>query len=88
MSQSCWQRGQGVAQGQVRQKCATAARRSGGGGKVVGSLLHEGSAALEGVATAVGGLDAVVVDVRQGEFADFSKRVRLLGSPVPEAGAV
>ena len=57
------------------------ARGSGGGGEVVGPLLHEGAAALEQVAATVGGLDPVTVDVRQGQLADLPRRLGTLGQP-------
>ena len=57
------------------------------GGEIVGPRLHERPAALEQVAAAVGGLDAVAVDMRQGEFADVAGRLGTLRGPVPEAGA-
>ena len=69
----------------VRGSAETQPRRSGGGGDVVGPLLHEAAAAVEEVGAHVGGLDAVAVDVRQGEFADVARRVGAFGSPVPEA---
>ena len=62
-------------------------RRSGVCGDVVRPLLHERAAALEQVAAPVGGLDAVVVDVRQGELADLARRLGALRRPVAEAGA-
>ena len=44
------------------------------------------AAAVEQVATPVSGLDPVAVDVRKGEFADFSRHIGPLGRPVAEAG--
>ena len=41
------------------RNCATAARRSGGGGKQVGPLLHERLAALEHTSATAGGFDAI-----------------------------
>ena len=49
--------------------------------------IHAATAALEQVAAAIGGLDAVAVDVSQGEFADLTGRLGALGGPVPEAGS-
>ena len=43
--------------------------------------------AVEQVATPIGGLDAVAVDVRQGELADLPRCLGAFGGPVPEAGA-
>ena len=41
---------------------------------------------FEQIAAPVRGLDAVAVDVRQGELADLARRIRTLGRPVSEAG--
>ena len=62
-------------------------RCSGGGGEVVGPLLHERSAAVEQVAAAVGGLGAVVVYVGERELADLAGCLSALGGPVPKVGA-
>ncbi|MDE0440365.1 MAG: hypothetical protein OXJ36_18580 [bacterium] len=40
--------------------------------EVVGPILHELAAAVEEVASLVGGFDSVAVDMREGEFADLS----------------
>ena len=77
---------QEVAQGRHDENRATEAGRSGGGGEVVGPLLHERPAALEQVATAVGGLDAVAVDMGERELADLARRLGALGWPVQERG--
>ena len=53
--------------------------------EIVGPLLHERAAALEEIAAAVGGLDAVAVDVRQGELADLPRHLGAFGGPVAEA---
>ena len=47
----------------------TAVRRSGGGSEVVGPLLDDDAAAFGQVGEPVGGLGAVVVDVRQDKLA-------------------
>ena len=70
---------QEVAQGRHDENRATEARRSGGGGEVAGPLLHERATALEQVAAAVGGLDAVAVDVGEGELAKLAWRLGSLG---------
>ncbi len=70
---------QEVAQDRHDENCATEAGRSGGGGEVAGPLLHQGAAALEQVGAAVGGLDAVVVGVRQCELATLAWRLGSLG---------
>ena len=49
---------------------------------------HQIAALLEQVAAAVGGLYAVADDVRQGEFADFPRHLRLLCGPVLAASSI
>ena len=46
---------------QVRRSCCP---HISSGGAAVGSLLHEGEAALEVVAAAAGSFNAVILDVR------------------------
>ena len=57
-------------------------------GQVTRPLLHKVATSLEQVAAPIGGLDAVAVNVGQGEHADLPRRIGALGGPVAEAGAV
>ena len=52
---------------------------SGRLGDVVGPLLREDAAAPEQVRATIRGLDAVAVDVREGELADLPRRLGALG---------
>ncbi|MCY4532168.1 MAG: hypothetical protein OXC84_07570 [Gammaproteobacteria bacterium] len=44
--------------------------------------------AVEYIATLIGGLVAVAVDVGRGKLADFPRHLPALGGPVTEAGPV
>ena len=54
---------------------------------IVSPRLHQRAPQLEQVASHVGRLDAIGVDVGERQFADLARRVRALGAPIPKAAA-
>lgn len=66
--------------------CAEPRTLSGLDGQVVGPLLNGFPAAFKQVAAPVRGLEAVAIDVPQGELADITLGIGEFGRPVAEAG--